>query len=60
MACGTGAAAAAVASRLKGLTKESVAVHLTGGDLFIDWASDNHVYMAGPAVEVFAGEITLE
>ena len=60
MACGTGASAAAVASRLKGLTKESVAVHLTGGDLFIDWASDNHVYMAGPAVEVFAGEITLE
>ncbi|HTR45372.1 MAG TPA: diaminopimelate epimerase [Thermodesulfovibrionales bacterium] len=60
MACGTGASAAAVASRLKGLTKESVAVHLTGGDLFIDWAADNHVYMAGPAVEVFSGEIALE
>jgi diaminopimelate epimerase len=60
MACGTGASAAAVASRLKGLTRESVAVHLTGGDLFIDWAADNHVYMAGPAVEVFSGEIALE
>ncbi len=60
MACGTGASAAAVASRLKGLTGESVAVHLTGGDLFIDWAADNHVYMAGPAVEVFSGEIALE
>ena len=31
MACGTGASAVAVASRLKGLTKKSVTVHLTGG-----------------------------
>lgn len=56
-ACGTGASAAAVASSIKGLTGRSVTVHLSGGDLFIDWAGDNHVYMTGPAVEVYEGSI---
>jgi diaminopimelate epimerase len=59
MACGTGASAAAVASHLKGLTEKKVTVHLPGGDLFIEWKDDNHVLMAGPAVEVFAGEIDI-
>jgi diaminopimelate epimerase len=57
MACGTGASAAAVATNIKGLTERSVNVHLLGGDLLIEWASDNHVYMTGPAVEVFEGII---
>ena len=57
MACGTGASAAAVASNIKGLTEKKVVVHLLGGDLFIEWASDNHVYMTGPAMEVFEGII---
>lgn len=60
MACGTGASAAAVASHLKGLTEKSVTVHLNGGDLSIEWAGDNHVYMTGPAAEVFTGEINLK
>lgn len=59
MACGTGASAAAVAAHLKEITGRSVAVHLNGGDLSIEWADDDHVYMTGPAVEVFAGEIIL-
>jgi len=59
MACGTGASAAAVAVRLKELTGRSVTVHLNGGDLSIEWAVDNHVYMTGPAVEVFTWAITL-
>lgn len=59
MACGTGAAAAAVAAHLKGLAEKSVTVHLKGGDLSIEWAGDNHVYMTGPAEEVFTGAITL-
>lgn len=59
MACGTGAAAVAVASHLKGLTGRKVTVHLEGGDLAIEWASDNHVHMTGPAVEVFTGEIDI-
>ena len=57
MACGTGACAAAVASNVKGLTDGNVTVHLRGGDLLIERASDNHVYMTGPAVEVFEGII---
>jgi diaminopimelate epimerase len=61
MACGTGASASVVASSLKGLTGRDVTVHLAGGDLLIEWAEDNHVYMTGPATEVFEGEIkTLE
>jgi diaminopimelate epimerase len=56
-ACGTGACAAAVASNVKGLTDGNVTVHLRGGDLLIERASDNHVYMTGPAVEVFEGII---
>jgi diaminopimelate epimerase len=57
MACGTGASAAAVAASVKGLTGRSVTVHLLGGDLYIDWAAADHVYMTGPAVEVFEGVI---
>lgn len=59
MACGTGASAVAVASNLKGLTERNVTVHLIGGDLFIEWAADNHVYMTGPAVEVYTGHVEL-
>jgi diaminopimelate epimerase len=57
MACGTGACAVAVASALTGRTQRQVTVHLRGGDLQLDWSEkDNHVYMTGPAVEVFSGE----
>jgi diaminopimelate epimerase len=59
MACGTGASAAAVASSMKGLTEKNVIIHLLGGDLFIEWAGDNHVYMTGPAEEVFEGSIDI-
>ena len=59
MACGTGASAAAVAARIKGLTDSAVTIHLLGGDLFIEWSGDNHVYMTGPAVKVFEGAIDL-
>jgi diaminopimelate epimerase len=52
---GTGASAAAVAASVKGLTGNTVTVHLLGGDLFIEWAEDDHVYMTGPAEEVFEG-----
>lgn len=56
LACGTGACAAAVASVLNGKTDRGVTVHLRGGDLAIEWAKDDHVYMTGPAVEVFRGD----
>ena len=58
MACGTGACAATVASVLNGLCDRKVTVKLLGGDLTVEWdESDRHVYMTGPAVKVFDGEI---
>jgi diaminopimelate epimerase len=60
MACGTGAAAAGVASVLLGLTKRKVTVHLPGGRLLIEWsAEDNHVYMTGPGEKVYEGLIEI-
>ena len=59
-ACGTGACASLVAAVLNGKTDRKVTVHLLGGDLEIEWnASDNHIYMTGPAVTVFTGEVEL-
>ena len=53
----TGACAVAVAGVLTGRTSRAVTVHLPGGDLAIEWReSDNHVYMTGPAVEIFTGD----
>ncbi len=56
-ACGTGASAVCVAGVLTGQTNRSIRNHLRGGDLSLDWEeSSNHVFMTGPAVEVFSGE----
>ena len=57
LACGTGAAAVCVAGVLTGRSDREVLIHLPGGDLQLEWRqSDNHVYMTGPAVEVFTGD----
>ena len=57
LACGTGACASAVAGVLTGKLARKVTMHLLGGDLELHWSeTDNHVYMTGPAVEVFSGE----
>jgi len=57
LACGTGACAVAVAGVLTGRTGRQLLAHLPGGDLHLRWdETDNHVYMTGPAVEVFSGE----
>lgn len=55
MACGTGASAVLVAAVLNGKTEREAIIHLDGGDLRLQWGSDNHVYMSGPATEVFRG-----
>lgn len=60
LACGSGACAAAVASALTGRTEREVVVHLPAGDLHIDWAANNHVFMSGPATRVFEGIYYLE
>ena len=57
LACGTGASAVAVACHLNGKTGRKVTGHLLGGELELVWkASDNQVYMTGPATEVFSGD----
>lgn len=58
LACGTGACSVVVAAVLTGKADRKALVHLPGGDLQIEWNADNnHVYMTGPATEVFSGEI---
>ena len=59
LACGTGASAVTVAAVLNGLTEKKIVNHLSGGDLEMEWAEDGSVYMTGPAVEVFTGEIQI-
>ncbi len=55
LACGTGATATCVACAVNDLTERAIQVQLPGGNLEIDWHEDNHVFMAGPAVEVYQG-----
>lgn len=61
LACGTGACAVCVAGVLTGRTQRRLLAHLPGGDLELHWdAASNHVFMTGPAVEVFSGELLEE
>lgn len=57
LACGTGSSAATAACVLNNLTEKCILNHLSGGDLEMEWAADGCIYMTGPAVEVFSGEI---
>ena len=60
LACGTGACAAAVAGMRRGLLDASVEVQTRGGRLTIRWDGEGRsVFMTGPAVSVFEGEIEL-
>ena len=60
LACGSGACAAAVAGIELGRLSQRVNVELPGGSLIIEWAGRNQsVFMTGPAVSVFEGQIAL-
>lgn len=60
LACGTGCCATAVACVLNRLTEDQITVKLLGGELTIEWNREqNVIYMTGPAVTVFEGEISL-
>ncbi len=60
LACGTGACASVVAGVLTGNTGRNVEVELLGGTLQIEWdEASNHVFMTGPSVEVFRGEVEI-
>jgi diaminopimelate epimerase len=65
LACGTGACAAVVTGIRERLLGDTVRVATRGGQLTISWAggenNPNHsVWMTGPAVTVFEGEIEIE
>lgn len=56
-ACGSGACAVLVAGVLQNKVNRRATVHLLGGDLLIEWdEQNNHVYMTGPATNVFQGQ----
>ena len=58
LACGTGACASVVAGVLNNKCDRSCTVELPGGCLQINWsATDNRVYMTGPATKVFHGSL---
>lgn len=60
LACGTGACAAVVTGINLGLLDRQVVVSTQGGELTISWQGfDEPVWMTGPAVTVFEGEINL-
>ena len=60
LACGTGACAAVVSGIRLGLLDARVDVQTRGGILTIEWAGeDQPVFMTGPAVTVFQGEVDL-
>lgn len=59
-ACGTGACAAMVAGRLRGLLDSRVEVQLPGGALVLEWSGEGKpVMMEGPAATVFEGQVRL-
>jgi diaminopimelate epimerase len=60
LACGTGACAVLVAGVINGRLKREAEIQLPGGALTVEWREDNHVYMTGPAVEVFSGRLSLQ
>ena len=60
LACGTGACAVLAACVLNDRTDPEAQIELLGGTLSIRWdRKADKLYMTGPAVEVFSGEIEL-
>ena len=56
LACGSGATAAVVAARLRGLVGDRVQVRLPGGWLSIEWDGREEAYLSGPAEWVCQGQ----
>ena len=60
LACGTGCCACVVACILNGRTDDKVRVDVLGGTIYVEWdRNENLVYMTGPAVTVFEGEVEI-
>lgn len=59
LACGSGACAVLVAGVLNNKLEREAEINLPGGSLTVRWAEeDGHVYMTGPAQEVFSGVLS--
>ena len=56
LACGSGACAAVVASRLHAFVDDEVDITLPGGILTVEWDGVGETYLTGPAETVFVGE----
>ncbi len=60
LACGSGACAAVACGVNAGILAEKVKIMLFGGDLLIEWQGKGQpIYMTGPAVNVYKGEIEI-
>jgi len=60
LACGTGACGTVVAGILTGKLDAAVTVLLDGGELTVEWPDHaGHVWMTGPAAEVFGGAVDI-
>jgi diaminopimelate epimerase len=55
-ACGSGACAVCVAGVLTGRTDRTLDVRMPGGTLRAAWDPNDHLYLTGPATEVFSGD----
>jgi diaminopimelate epimerase len=60
LACGSGACAAMVAARRRGLVGDRARLILDGGTLEIGWPGEGPVTMTGPTAKVFAGRLDPE
>ncbi len=61
LACGTGACAAVIVGRQRGLLDSQVRVHVRGGELRVDWAGPGEpVWLTGPAEIAFEGHFELK
>jgi diaminopimelate epimerase len=60
LACGSGACAAMVAGRRRGLVGDRVRLILDGGELECAWSGEGAVTMIGPTAKVFSGTLAPE
>lgn len=60
LACGSGACAAMVCGRRRGLLGDRVRVSLPGGDLLVTYDGSGQVRMTGPATRVYDGVIEID
>jgi diaminopimelate epimerase len=60
LACGSGACAALVTARRRGLAGDAATLILDGGELLVAWPGEGSVTMTGPASLVATGELAPE